>query len=180
MNYPLHWSVSGLIIGLIVPALLLISNRSFGISSVYTEFWALVFPRHLSKGNESNSWRLLFILGIFIGAFVVSSYQNIGQPINLAADTVTQLNSWGLAANDGYYPLEIFNFTNFKAMLLLAAGGLLVGFGTRMANGCTSGHCITGISNLQVHSIVVSICFFIGAMAMSYLILPHLLKIVLS
>ena len=58
--------------------------------------------------------------------------------------------------------------------MVLAVGGFLVGFGTRYAGGCTSGHAISGLSNLQLPSLVAVIGFFIGGLVMTHLIFPYL------
>ena len=72
-------------------------------------------------------------------------------------------------------PTEMYNLeaiTSLKGLILLIIGGLLVGFGTRYAGGCTSGHAITGLSSLQKPSLIAVIGFFIGGLIMTNFILP--------
>jgi uncharacterized membrane protein YedE/YeeE len=60
---------------------------------------------------------------------------------------------------------------------MIVVGGFLVGFGTRYAGGCTSGHAIMGLSNLQWPSLVATISFMVGGFIMANLILPFILKL---
>ena len=80
----------------------------------------------------------------------------------------------------GLAPNDIFNFSSLltvKGFIMMVIGGFLVGFGTRYANGCTSGHSIMGISNLQLSSLIATCCFFAGGLIMTWLILPTLMKL---
>ena len=79
------------------------------------------------------------------------------------------------SANEAYLPTEIFSMENVsqpKNILILLIGGLLVGFGARYAGGCTSGHAISGLSNLQLPSLTAVVGFFIGGLVMIHLIYP--------
>jgi len=60
---------------------------------------------------------------------------------------------------------------------MLVGGGILIGFGTRWAGGCTSGHAISGLSNLQLPSLIAVIGFFIGGIIMTYFLLPTILSL---
>lgn len=173
MIEPLHWSISGILIGLIVPLLLLLANKTFGISGSLTDFWRLLSKEE--KFDASKYWKFIFVVGIIFGAAIATLDIGADSEITLAASTKDIISTWGITDFEGLYPSQLFNFKSIPVIGLIIFGGILVGFGARLANGCTSGHCITGISNLQVHSIVVSICFFVGAILMSHLVLPFLI-----
>lgn len=148
---PWPWYVSGPLIGLMVPALLLLSGRSFGVSTSFQHLGAMCSPRsqlpYLKNYDwRSNQWRLVFVIGIVFGAFIGA---------NLLSATPVQF------LPDSYY--------STGGLLLLALGGLLVGFGTRYAGGCTSGHTIMGLSSLKGASLIASISFFIGGLLMVHI-----------
>ena len=76
-------------------------------------------------------------------------------------------------------PIEIFNLSNLLSLdgfLFIILGGFLVGFGTRYANGCTSGHAIMGMSLLSIGSLMAVIGFFIGGLLITHFILPLILS----
>ena len=148
MNYILQhwdWYVAGPLIGLFVPLLLLIGNKSFGVSSSFDYICSVIAPAGQKKYFRSisgeNAWKVYFVMGIAIGAFIGAFF--------LSAETVQFLPQ-------KYYTI--------KGFITLFIGGILVGFGTRYANGCTSGHAITGISLLNAGSIKSTISFFIGGL----------------
>lgn len=149
---PWPWYISGPLIGLMVPLLLLLSGKSFGVSSSFRHIGAMCAPRvnldYLRNYNwRDQSWNLIFVLGIAIGAFIGAQF--------LSAEPVAFLP-------DDYY--------SASGVVKLAIGGVLVGFGTRYANGCTSGHTIMGISNLNWPSLVASISFFIGGLLTTFVV----------
>lgn len=149
---PWPWYVSGPLIGLMVPLLLLLSGKSFGVSSSFRHIGAMCAPRFnltylRSYDWRDQSWNLIFVLGIAIGAFIGARL--------LSAEPVAFLP-------DDYYSLS--------GVVKLAIGGVLVGFGTRYANGCTSGHTIMGISNLNWPSLVATISFFIGGLFTTFVV----------
>jgi len=153
---PWPWYVSGPLIGLMVPALLLLSGRSFGISSSFRHINAICNPKsklpYLSGYDwRKQTWNLVFVLGVAIGGFIG----------NYILSTTPS----------PFLPPEYYTF---PGVLKLVVGGILVGFGTRYANGCTSGHTIMGISNLNWPSVVASICFFIGGLVTTFLVWPVL------
>ena len=143
---PWPWYVSGPLIGLMVPALLLLAGRSFGVSTSFQHLGAMCSPRSeiayfKNYDWRNNQWRIVFVIGVVAGAF-------IGVNV-LSAETVSFLPDF---------------YNTWPGMVLLATGGLLVGFGTRYAGGCTSGHSIMGLSNLRWPSLVATISFFIGGL----------------
>ena len=100
--------------------------------------------------------------------------------MEISAKTLDYLASKGIFDKGDLVPADLFTWENLltvKGFLLMVVGGFLVGFGTRYAGGCTSGHSIMGIANLQWPSLVATICFMIGGFIMANLILPHILNL---
>jgi uncharacterized membrane protein YedE/YeeE len=127
---------------------------------------------------KAQKWNLVFVLGAILGGFLSANYLSVDTNVELASDTVASLQSLGFQnpGND-YLPDELFSMEalfSFKGFLILLGGGFLVGFGARYAGGCTSGHAISGLSDLQVPSLIAVIGFFIGGLAMTHLLLPIL------
>ncbi|MEM7033191.1 MAG: YeeE/YedE thiosulfate transporter family protein [Chloroflexota bacterium] len=151
---PWPWYVSGPLIGLMVPTLLLLSGKSFGVSTSFQHVGAMCTPRtnlsYLKNYDwRNNGWLLFFVGGILLGAYMGVHW--------LSANAVQFLPN---------------HYYSFAGVITLAIGGLMVGFGTRYAEGCTSGHSIMGLSNLQWVSLVATISFFIGGLVMTHIIAP--------
>lgn len=127
---------------------------------------------------RKESWNLVFMLGVLLGGFLSGVLLANPEPLRVAAATQRDLAALGLEVDGAFVPLELFSWTGLFTLpgfLLLVGGGFLVGFGARYAGGCTSGHAISGLSNLQLPSLVAVIGFFIGGLISTYLILPLLL-----
>ena len=183
IQQPWPWYVAGPLIGLIVPALLLAGNRAFGISSTLRHICAACIPAKIpffTYDWKKESWNLFFVTGIVIGAFFATYFLSDGSDVKISAATVTVLQKEGISHFGGLLPKDIFNpsqiFT-IRGLIFFALGGFLVGFGTRYAGGCTSGHAIMGIANLQVPSLIATICFMTGGFIMTWFILPFLLQL---
>lgn len=175
---PWPWYVSGPLIALVM-ALLLYFGKTFGMSSNLRTMCAIggagKFLDFFNFNWKDQIWNLIVVLGAIIGGFIATQYLSNGSITNLNPETVSELQQMGFKnAGATLVPNEIFNSEslNLKSLLLLIAGGLLVGFGTRYAGGCTSGHAITGLSSLQKPSLIAVIGFFIGGLIMANLILP--------
>jgi uncharacterized membrane protein YedE/YeeE len=182
LKQPWPWYTAGIIIGLIVPALLLMGNKHFGISSNLRHICAACFPAGIPffKYNwKKEIWNFFFAGGIVIGAFIASSFLQNDQPIRVAPKLVEELQSYGVNDYHNLLPSDLFSFENlltWKGFMLIVAGGFLIGFGTRYAGGCTSGHSIMGLSNLQWPSLVATICFMAGGFIMANIFIPLILK----
>jgi uncharacterized membrane protein YedE/YeeE len=176
---PWPWYVSGPMIAFIM-FLLLMVDKNFGMSSNLRTMCTIC-----GVGNKvaffkfdwkSQKWNLLVVLGAVIGGFISSHYLITDMAVAINPDTVADLNALGFnSAGTAYLPTELFDtsaFLNIKNILILAIGGLLVGFGTRYAGGCTSGHAISGLSDLQLPSFIAVIGFFIGGLVMIHFIFP--------
>ncbi|WP_299556302.1 YeeE/YedE thiosulfate transporter family protein [Seonamhaeicola sp.] len=176
---PWPWYVSGPLIA-IVMALLLYFGKTFGMSSnlktMCTALGADRFADFFRFDWKTQKWNLTIVLGSIIGGFIATQYLSNNVPTDLNPVTVTELQQMGFE-NSGatLVPDELFSLdalASVKILLLLIVGGLLVGFGTRYASGCTSGHAITGLSSLQKQSLIAVIGFFIGGLVMANIILP--------
>jgi uncharacterized membrane protein YedE/YeeE len=140
-------------------------------------------PANLSffKYNwKREAWNLYFALGILIGGFVATNLLSNPNPIVIADETVQQLQALNIATDQQLMPASIFSLAQLftlKGLVFFVLGGFLVGFGTRYAGGCTSGHAIMGLSTLQWPSLVATCCFMAGGFAMVHLVFPWLMKI---
>lgn len=184
LKQPWAWYVAGPLIGLTVPLLLLIGNKSFGISANLRHLCALV-PNKLEFLNydwrKEGAWNLSFALGIMLGALLASTGLSNPQPLEVAASTQQDLSHLGIQVDGALLPQQLFSLAALKkwqVWLFLYVGGLCIGFGTRYAGGCTSGHAIAGLANWQLPSLVAVIAFFIGGLIMSHLLLPYLLAFI--
>lgn len=183
ISQPWPWYVAGPLIGLIVPALLLIGNKTFGISSSLRHVCAACFPSNLSFFKydwKKESWNLFFVGGIMLGGFLTAFLMPNEGLVTVSPELQAELASYGINDYSGLVPVQLFNWHtlfSLKGLLLMVCGGFLVGFGTRYAGGCTSGHAISGISNLQWASVIATCCFMAGGFLMANLILPILLKL---
>ena len=125
-------------------------------------------------------WNLFFVFGIAAGACLAVTFLSNHQPINPDPKLVSELKDYGINDYSKLAPLDIFNWSSLftvKGFVLMVVGGFLIGFGTRYAGGCTSGHSIMGLSNLQWPSLVATICFMIGGIVMANFILPSILRV---
>ena len=180
---PWPWYVAGPVIGLTVPTLLLLGNKRLGISSTLRQFCAACYPANIPFLNynwRKESWNLYFVAGILIGGFVGGSLFANPVSTDLSQNTVAYLHEQGLQNLTGLLPEELFNWKNLltlQGFLLMVVGGFFIGFGTRYARGCTSGHGIFGLSSLQWTSMVATVAFFIGGIVCSYMVLPYVLSL---
>jgi uncharacterized protein len=179
---PWPWYIAGPIIGLFVPALLLVGNRLFGISSNMRHVCAALLPSRLDyfryDWRETGAWNLAFAVGILLGGVIAGTVLANEHPIALAPAAMTSMKALGITAFSGMAPSELFSWAmlrTWRGLVLIVGGGFLVGFGTSYAGGCTSGHAIAGLADLQLPSLVAVIGFFAGGLISTWLILPRLL-----
>ena len=176
---PWPWYVSGAAIALVMLLLLLV-GKNFGMSSNLRTLCTICGADRTSDFFRfdwaSQKWNLLVVAGAIIGGFIASNYLTPEQAVAINPETVAELQTLGFnSAGEAYLPVELFGsgvWGNVKALGLLAIGGILVGFGARYAGGCTSGHAISGLSNLQRPSLLAVIGFFAGGMLMIYVLFP--------
>jgi uncharacterized membrane protein YedE/YeeE len=180
---PWPWYVAGPVIGLAVPALLLLGNIKLGISSTLRQLCAACYPAKISLlyyDWKKVSGNLYFVAGILIGGFIGGWVFANPEPTDLSQHTIDGLRVKGLNSFTGLLPGEIFtwsNLTTWQGFIFIIVGGFLIGFGTRYARGCTSGHGIFGLSSLQWTSLLATASFFIGGIVCSYFILPSILAL---
>lgn len=183
IKQPWPWYIAGPLIGLIVPALLILGNRSFGISSSLRHICASCMPANIPFFNydwKKEVWNLFFVFGIFLGGAIAVNLLGNPEPVAVNPKLAAELNTYGITDFDQLVPLNLFNWHTlftFKGFMLMIVGGFLVGFGTRYAGGCTSGHAIMGLSTLQMPSLIATICFMAGGFIMANLILPAILSL---
>ena len=183
LKQPWPWYISGPLIGLMVPGLLLIGNKSFGISSSLRHICAACIPAKIPFFQydwKKEMWNLFFVTGILLGAAIVAGFLQNPEPVKMNANLVSELQQCGITDYKGLVPSELFNWNSLftlKGVIMIVVGGFLVGFGTRYAGGCTSGHAIMGLSNLQFPSLVATISFMAGGFLVANLILPWILKL---
>ncbi|HXH18259.1 MAG TPA: YeeE/YedE thiosulfate transporter family protein [Chitinophagales bacterium] len=183
ISQPWSWYAGGIGIGLMVPVLLLAGNKHFGMSSSLRHICAACIPIKTAYFNydwKEHSWNLMLATGVVIGGFIATKFLSSPQSIAISANTKAALAGLGINDFSGYVPAELFSLKNLltlKGLALMVAGGFLVGFGTRYANGCTSGHSIMGLSLLNLGSLVATLGFFAGGLLMTYLFLPVIFKL---
>jgi len=180
VRQPWPWYVAGPLIGLTVPTLLLIGNKSFGISSSLRHICAACIPANISFFKydwKKEIWNLVFVLGVFFGGLIATQMLANPSDFVLSKATKSDLSALGIQDFSGLMPADLFStevLFSLKGLIFFVFGGFLVGFGTRYAGGCTSGHAIMGLSTLQWPSLIATCCFMVGGFAMTHLILPFL------
>ena len=178
LSAPWPWYVAGPVIGLFVPALLIVGNRTLGVSSNLRHMCSAILPARIEHfrydWKRSGLWNLLFLAGIAAGGFLASQW---GGPHHVEISERTRLALTNLGIHDfsGLAPRELFTWSvlfTTRGFVSVVVGGFLVGFGTAYAGGCTSGHAISGLANLQLPSLIAVVGFFAGGLVATYLILP--------
>lgn len=178
---PWPWYVAGPLIGLMVPTMLFIGNRSFGISNNLRHLCAITQPPNVEvdffRYNwKEHIWSLVFVIGTGLGGFLAGVVFANPDPVKLSVATQEMLLAWGFTQPGAYLvPDELFH-TSVRNFTFLFATGVLVGFGTRYAGGCTSGHAITGLSTLQLPSLYAVLGIFAGGMFASWFLVPWMLS----
>lgn len=176
-----HWSISGILIALVMLTLNYF-GKVFGMSTNLRAMCTLAgadkvadFFKFDWKGQR---WNLLVVFGAMIGGYVAVHYMSDPTNVSINPQTIKQLNTLGIDAPNGkLLPDALFSIEALKSpkiILILISGGFLIGFGSRYAGGCTSGHAIAGMSNIQRQSLKAVVGFFIGGLIMSHFILPLL------
>ncbi len=176
------WYVAGPLIGLFVPALLLVGNKLFGISSNLRHVCAAAFP----GGGEffrydwrrEGGWNLAFAIGILVGGAIAGLFLQDATGVQLSSAARESLGALGITDFSGLVPRELFHWgalATWRGIVLIVGGGFLVGFGTAYAGGCTSGHAISGLADFQLPSLLAVIGFFAGGLISTWLIMPGLL-----
>lgn len=183
LRQPWTWYVAGAIIGLIVPALLILGNKHFGISANLRHACAACFPADIKFFKydwKKEIWNFFFVGGILLGAILAVTLLNDPNPVVVNPKLVSELSTYGINDFSNMVPSQLFSFESLftlRGLVMLIGGGFLVGFGSRYAGGCTSGHAIMGLSDLQVPSLIATISFMVGGFIMANLLLPIILHL---
>ena len=178
----LPWYLAGPLIGLFVPVLLLVGNRMFGVSGNLRHMCAAVLPGRTDffryDWRRTGGWNLAFGAGVFLGGVAMALRTPEGSRLALSPDAVASLQALGIRDVTGLVPRELFSWEallTVRGAVMMIGGGLLIGFGTAYAGGCTSGHAITGLADFQLPSLVAVIGFFAGGLFGTWVLLPLLL-----
>jgi uncharacterized protein len=181
LSQPWPWYVAGPLIGLLVPALLLLGNRQFGISSNFRHLCAAIAPGRIEffryDWRTTGLWNLTFLAGIFVGSVIASQLLGAAD-VGISPETRAALAAAGVRDFSGLVPADLFSWSSLltvRGAILMVGGGFLVGFGTAYAGGCTSGHAISGLAALDRASLLAVIAFFAGGLFATYVLLPLLL-----
>jgi uncharacterized membrane protein YedE/YeeE len=183
ITQPWPWYIAGPLIGLTVPALLILGNKSFGISSSLRHICAACIPAGIPFFKydwKKEIWNLFFVGGITIGGFLAMFFLENPEPIAVSEDLKSELSTYGINNYSKLIPVEIMNWQSLftlRGLIMMVGGGFLIGFGTRYAGGCTSGHSIMGLSTLQWPSLIATCCFMAGGILMANFILPIILSL---
>jgi uncharacterized membrane protein YedE/YeeE len=183
LRHPWPWYVAGPLIGLTVPALLLMGNKSLGVSSSLRHICAAVLPANIPFFQydwRKEAWNLFFVAGLLAGGWLAMTLLKDPEPVKIHPALLQELKGDGLTSFQGLLPVELFNWPALltgRGFIMMVLGGFLVGFGTRYAGGCTSGHAIMGLSALQLPSLVATMSFMAGGFLMANLILPFILHL---
>lgn len=182
LSQPWPWYVAGPIIGLFVPALLIFGGKQFGLSANLRHMCAATLPGNLDflkyDWKRSGIWNLTLIFGIAVGGFIAMNFlTEPGAMVDLAPATVTALRDLGVTDFSGIVPPELISWEalgTVPGIIMILGGGFLVGFGARYAGGCTSGHAISGLADLQFPSLVAVLGFFAGGLLATFVLYPLL------
>lgn len=182
LTRPWPWYVAGPLIGLFVPLLLLLGNKLFGVSANLRHACAAVLPRRIEHfrydWRQQGDWNLAFAAGIVVGGFLAGAVFANPEPVAIAAATRADLVALGIRDLTGLVPDDLFSWQalpTLRGVVVVVLGGFLVGFGTAYAGGCTSGHGLAGVADLQAPSFVALIGFFVGGVLGTFLLLPLIL-----
>jgi uncharacterized membrane protein YedE/YeeE len=183
LSQPWPWWSAGIIIGLTVPALLILGNKHFGLSANLRHACAACLPLNVKFFKydwKKEIWNFFFVGGIIIGAYIASTALADPEPVQVAPKLAAELRGYGITDYSGMVPAQLFSWDSLfslRGFIMMVFGGFMVGFGSRYAGGCTSGHAIMGLSDLQVPSLIATIFFMVGGFIMANLILPYIMML---
>jgi uncharacterized membrane protein YedE/YeeE len=178
---PWPWYVAGPLLGLMVPLLAFFGQRRFGLSSNLRHLCAIVpsrVPFFRYDWRREGGWNLLVFGGLVLGGGAAGLLLPDLAPLAVADATARDLAALGVEVEGAYAPRSLFSFAALATVPGFAAmvgGGFLIGFGARWAAGCTSGHAIAGLAELQLPSLVAVLGFFVGGLFATFVVWPLLL-----
>jgi uncharacterized membrane protein YedE/YeeE len=170
------------LIGLVVPLLLFLGGKQFGVSSNLRHLCAATIPGRVDfftyDWKQAGGWNLTFIFGVLVGGALAATFLYHPDPIAISEATHNDLAALGITDFQGLVPDDLFSMEalgTLPGFIAVVIGGFFVGFGARYAGGCTSGHAISGLADLQKGSIIAVIGFFLGGLIVTHLLLPVIL-----
>jgi len=181
LSQPWPWYISGPLLGLTVPVLVLTSNKYVSISSNLRHLCAMISPSTIKYFNytwEKEAWNLCMLAGVFAGAWFTHVY--LRSIVGVGHETYAWLQKHGVKNINGLAPSDIFSWSGLytmKGFIIIVVGGFLIGLGTRYAKGCITNHALMGLPLLSLNAVLALIGIFIGALTMTHLILPYMLAI---
>ncbi len=183
LSQPWPWWVAGIVVGLTVPALLILGNKHFGLSANLRHICAACFPaniRFFRYDWKKEVWNFFFAAGIMVGGLIAATLLANPEPVKVAPELAAELQGYGINDFSGIVPAQLISWDSLltvRGFIMQVIGGLLIGFGTRYAGGCTSGHSIMGLSNLQLPSLIATCCFMAGGFFIANVVLPYILAL---
>lgn len=178
ISQPWPWYVAGVMIAMVMSAMLFF-GESFGFSSNLRTICSMGGAGKVSSFFNFNwkgqIWNIMFLGGTVLGGYLSGNFLNADVRPEISPETITDLEEIGISAGTTLNPELLFGaeaLSDPLILLILLTGGFLVGFGSRYAGGCTSGHAISGLSDLQLPSLIAVVGFFIGGLTMTHLLLP--------
>jgi uncharacterized protein len=176
------WYVSGPLIGLFAPALLLVGNRVFGVSSALRHTCAVVAPGRIAffkyDWKGTGGWNLAFVAGIVFGGVLAHHLLGVGD-VAITPETKAMLAELGVRSFSGLAPGDVFSWSGLftlRGFVSIVGGGFLVGFGSAYAGGCTSGHMISGLAARETASLIAGVSFYAGGLLCTYFLIPLLFR----
>ncbi len=184
ISQPWHWAFSGFMIT-VVMFILTYLGKKFGLSGSFTTLCSIggagKWYNYFDFDWRKQDWLLVLVIGAIMGGSIGSSFLSSSFPVQISAETISDLSDLGISyptsivEGAGFLPTDIFNFENLitiRGFTLIILGGFFIGFGTRWAGGCTSGHAISGLSSLQIPSLIAVIGFFVGGLITTHFLFP--------
>lgn len=182
LSQPWPWYISGPAIAFIM-SILIFSGKTFGFSANLSNICSMLgVGKRIPFFNfnwKNQRWNLWFLVGSIIGGYIGVHFLKSPGPISISSATIRDLQRLNIPFDGNLEPGSLFNWNylfTWKGLFLFVGGGFLIGFGTRYAGGCTSGHAITGLANLQVPSLIAVVGFFIGGLLTTWLLFPILFR----
>lgn len=179
---PWPWYVTGPLVGLVAVGLLVIGNKQFGLSANLRHLCAAVLPVRPAffqyDWRRAGLWNLVFVLGVVLGGFIGGVLLKNPAPVAITPQAQASLASLGIRHFTGLVPIHVFTWhvlLTVRGLVMFVGGGFLVGFGTAYAGGCTAGHGIAGLADLQLASLIAVVSFFAAGAFASAFLLPLLM-----
>lgn len=176
---PWPWWVAGPVIGLTVPLLLMLGNRLLGVSGTLRVFCGAMDVGDVAffrfDWKRTGLWNLVFSAGILAGGLLAGTLLATPEPVGITEAARQSLAADGVVDFESFVPGGLFSFRALltpRGFLAMVVGGFLMGFGAAYGGGCTSGHGIAGLADLQPASFIAVLSMFAGGILASFFLLP--------